>query len=126
MLRARLLLVVVLLGLGYAKAVAFGVPLRQRGASLFEAIAADLLFQRDAPTAHDTLDVAVAAGLDQDVFATCIESPAARAKVDSDRADGQRFGVEGTPTLFINGRKIAGSVSTDVLAQVIRQIRETS
>lgn len=83
-----------------------------------------MLLAHDAPTSDATAALARDLGLDEAAFAACLASPATRARVDADRAAGERFGVEGTPTLFINGHKIAGSVSIGVLEQVIQQIRD--
>ena len=49
-------------------------------------------------------------GLDQGEFERCLTSPAAAAKVAADVAAGAAAGVESTPTFFINGRKVPGSL----------------
>lgn len=49
-------------------------------------------------------------GLDQGEFERCLASPAAAAKVAADVAAGVAAGVQSTPTFFINGRKVAGSL----------------
>ena len=49
-------------------------------------------------------------GLDQGEFERCLASPAAAAKVAADVAAGAAVGVESTPTFFINGRKVPGSL----------------
>ena len=49
-------------------------------------------------------------GLDQGEFERCLSSPAAAAKVASDVAAGAAAGVESTPTFFINGRRVPGSL----------------
>lgn len=49
-------------------------------------------------------------GLDQGEFERCLTSPAAAAKVAADVAAGAAVGVESTPTFFINGRKVPGSL----------------
>ncbi len=111
-------------------------PIRGRGAGLRRAMFAECAFRQHAfwPMHQRLLDqdditleaataLAGELGLDTIAFDTCVASPEARARVDSDKAAGTAFGVEGTPTLFINGRKVAGSISPDVLALIIRQIR---
>ncbi len=71
-----------------------------------------LLFtnQDDLPTA-DLEAFAKQAGLDVEAYRTCIESPDALAAVKKDVQDGLDAGVESTPTLFINGRRIKGGFS---------------
>ncbi len=47
---------------------------------------------------------AQAIGLDMDRFRADLESEATEARVVADRATGAEVGVEGTPTIFVNGR----------------------
>ncbi len=49
--------------------------------------------------------------LDLDVFGTCLDSARAKAVVEQDITDGRSYGVAATPTFFINGRQVVGSVS---------------
>ncbi|MEK6607331.1 MAG: thioredoxin domain-containing protein [Myxococcota bacterium] len=49
---------------------------------------------------------AVALGLDVEKFRADLDSEAARARVASDRAEGEKAGVNGTPTIFIDGREL--------------------
>jgi protein-disulfide isomerase len=43
-------------------------------------------------------------GLDLDRFDTCVETKHAQPLVDADYAEGERLGVNGTPTFVVNGR----------------------
>ena len=45
---------------------------------------------------------------DMDAFNQCVQSGQGKKAVDSDLAEGKHLGVQGTPTLFINGRFFAG------------------
>jgi len=71
-----------------------------------------LLFtnQDDLPTA-DLEAFATEAGLDLDAFRACVASDDALAAVKKDVQDGLDAGVESTPTLYINGRRIKGGFS---------------
>ncbi|GAA2044769.1 DsbA family protein [Polymorphospora rubra] len=51
-------------------------------------------------------------GLDLERFRHDLRDPATAARVADDRADGERAGVQGTPTFFLNGRQL-----TDVRTQ---------
>jgi protein-disulfide isomerase len=52
-------------------------------------------------------------GLDLTKFHLAMNSPLVNAKIDGDLADGARVGVEGTPTIFINGEQFdPGNVQT--------------
>ncbi len=47
--------------------------------------------------------------LNVDKFTTCIKTEKFAQKVDGDFAQGQTDGVSGTPTFFINGKKLGGA-----------------
>jgi protein-disulfide isomerase len=49
-------------------------------------------------------------GLDITTFRTCLDDPAVRARVVEDVRAGIAAGVESTPTLFVNGRRIDGAL----------------
>ena len=59
-------------------------------------------------------------GLDARRLGGCIETKASEPEVDRSLAEGRSLGVRGTPTLFINGRKIGGLAWPD-LELVIRK-----
>lgn len=73
-------------------------PLRQR-----------LVEQRDALSPELIDAQAAAVGLDADAFAACLQAPATAQRVDQDIALAERVGARGTPVLYVNGRKVAGS-----------------
>lgn len=60
-------------------------------------------------------------GLDVKVFGTCVESGAKAAEWQRDLRDGQRYGVSGTPTLFINGRLIRGASTFEAVSAVVEE-----
>lgn len=45
-------------------------------------------------------------GLDMAKFDAAVADPATAARVEQDQQDGKALGVEGTPTLFLNGKKL--------------------
>jgi protein-disulfide isomerase len=53
-------------------------------------------------------------GVDAIKLGQCIDTKASEPEVDRNIAEGQALGVAGTPTLFINGRKIGGLVWPDL------------
>lgn len=59
------------------------------------------------------------AGLDVPVFSKCLEQGEARADVARDQQEGERLGVDGTPTFFVNGRPIPGLVSPQHFFQIV-------
>ena len=44
--------------------------------------------------------------LDRDRFEKDWKNPAVDAKVEADQREGQKIGVRGTPTVFVNGRRL--------------------
>lgn len=49
--------------------------------------------------------------LDRAMFETCLDSAAAAMRIEQDLADGRSYGVAATPTFFVNGRHVVGSVA---------------
>jgi len=58
------------------------------------------------PTGDDVTKLAAAAGLNTEAFVACLGDPRTREKLAAEIAEAQRIGVQATPTLFINGRKL--------------------
>lgn len=63
---------------------------------------------------------ATAAGLDMTRFKSCIASNDARDRLQAAFRETQTLGLDSTPTLFINGRRLVGSVPEQVLEKVIQ------
>ncbi len=68
----------------------------------------DVLFSaQGSPVDRERIEtMAVGIGLDLDRFDEDLASPAATAAIEADRRLGESLGVDGTPTFFINGRKL--------------------
>jgi protein-disulfide isomerase len=64
---------------------------------------------------------AVTAGLDVATLDGCLQSGRGRREVDADKADAERFGVEGTPTFFVNGRPLMTGGDEASLAAAINE-----
>jgi protein-disulfide isomerase len=58
------------------------------------------------PSNDDVVRFATEAGLDAEAMRQCLTSPAARAKLDRDLAEGKRLQVNATPTVFVNGKRL--------------------
>lgn len=58
-------------------------------------------------------------GLDMPRFIATLDSPATKAQVDRDIADGERAAVNATPTIYLNGKKYQGSLEPQVLIPLI-------
>ena len=60
----------------------------------------------NGPEVDDVVRIAAGAGLDEAAFRACMAEPQAEAALQSDIAEALRLGVTGTPTIYINGRKL--------------------
>jgi protein-disulfide isomerase len=58
-------------------------------------------------------------GLDMKRFTSDLDSESIRKTVLRDQADGDKAGVEGTPTVFLNGQKYNGDLAPDAIKPVI-------
>lgn len=80
----------------------------------------DLLFlQQDRLADENLLQYASDAGLDVTAFRACLQDGQRRAEVEADYREGLRFGVSGTPTWFINGRRVEGALPYDVMKKIV-------
>lgn len=85
----------------------------------------DLLFEHQSewPDATNVkgifLSYADQLKLDRTQFEKDMDSPDVQAKIDADQKSGNRSGVQGTPTFFLNGLKIQSPRSYDEFKQVI-------
>ena len=59
-----------------------------------------------SPTKADVARLAGEAGLDGAAFQTCVESPRIKEKLAAEIAEARASGVNGTPTLFVNGKRL--------------------
>ena len=58
------------------------------------------------PQESDVVNLAREAGLDATALQACLNNPATRQRLGAEIAEGVQAGVQGTPTLFINGKKL--------------------
>jgi len=80
----------------------------------------DALFKKQgqlSPALYD--EVARKLGLDMDRFHASIEAHKSAAHIQSDMTAGRAVGAEGTPTFFINGKKLVGAQPIDAFKQLI-------
>ncbi len=57
--------------------------------------------------------------LDSLKLTTCIDQKATEKEVERSQEEGRSLGVNSTPTMYINGRKVSGSLQWEMLKQVI-------
>ncbi len=67
----------------------------------------DLLFENyKQPDDKKIKEIAQQLGLDLKTFENDLKNPEIEAKIQRDIVEGQKVGVRGTPTIFINGRRL--------------------
>ena len=83
----------------------------------------DVLFQRQAEWGHQDspeedrfFDYAEELGLDMDQFRADFDDPATLERIEQSKADGQALGVEGTPTMFLDGELLEPETLDDLIA----------
>lgn len=74
----------------------------------------------------DLTHYALKAGLEVYRFDTALADGSYLKRVQADFDSGQRSGVRGTPTLFLNGTRYAGPVEADALTQAIEAAVEAN
>lgn len=83
----------------------------------------DKLYQNQSQLGRDDLiRYAREIGLNEDEFVSCIDSGRYRAEVQQDIDDGVAAGVRGTPTFFLNGRRVDGAIPRDVLEEIFKAV----
>lgn len=81
----------------------------------------DLLFGNQSAVRRDDLEAyARMLGLDIDQFRKDMDSERTKQQIQADVAEGEKLGVNGTPTFFINGRSYSGTRSFDQLKQIVQ------
>jgi protein-disulfide isomerase len=80
----------------------------------------DLLFANQNKLSADNFKQwAEDLGLDTEQFNDCVDSEKYKSEVEKDLADGQSYGVQGTPGFFINGKVLSGAQPYSVFEQEI-------
>lgn len=83
----------------------------------------DTLYQNQNALSQENITTyAQQLGLNMQEFNACMLSERVKAEVDADIADGVKAGVQGTPTWFINGTRVAGVIPAEVFEKVIEDI----
>jgi len=63
--------------------------------------------------------IATASGANGDEIATCAVKPDTKARIEASLALGKSVGVNGTPTLFINGRNVPGGAPVELMKKIV-------
>lgn len=80
----------------------------------------DAMFaNRDDLSRNNLILLAKRAGLDTNRFQADMDSTEVRETVVRDVQDGNQAGVEGTPTIFINGQRYNGAITVETLKPIL-------
>jgi protein-disulfide isomerase len=80
----------------------------------------DKMFENQAKLAvPDLKQHAKDAGLDASAFDQCLDSGQKSAEWNQDLKDGESYGVNATPSVFVNGRLVAGGATFEKFAEII-------
>lgn len=69
--------------------------------------------------AQALLAVAKQSGMTEEQFNTCLSDTKLAGQIDEQAKRGSEFGVDATPTFFINGKKVSGAMSPEDLAKEV-------
>ena len=83
----------------------------------------DLLFatQEKTYTQEELISLAQKLGLPKEGFSACLQNPDTEALLRSDITQGLGFGVQGTPTLFFNGKMVRGNPPIELMRTLIQK-----
>jgi len=81
----------------------------------------DFLFiTQPAFSRDDLLLYATRLGLPRDAFTACLDAGRYRPAVRIDVSEGRAAGVTGTPTFFVNGRRLVGIQSIETFREAVQ------
>ena len=81
----------------------------------------DKLFEKQELSDADFKRYAAELGLKQARFDKCVGKHKYAARIEADLADGQSFGVHGTPAFFVNGRPIVGGATLENFQEALNE-----
>jgi protein-disulfide isomerase len=73
----------------------------------------------EANTDEKLKAIATASGANGDEIAACAVKPDTKARIEASLALGKSVGVNGTPTLFINGRNVPGGAPVELMKKIV-------
>jgi protein-disulfide isomerase len=80
----------------------------------------DLLFlAQPAFSRDDLITYAHRVGLDRTAFSLCLDARRFGPAVEADVAEGRALGVSGTPTFFVNGRRLVGAHPIETFREAV-------
>ncbi len=87
----------------------------------FAEVAGALMKHHRDATERGVEELVKGLGLNMPVLAKCVADPRTDARIKADIEQGIRLGITGTPVFFVNGRRLSGARSADVIHELIDQ-----
>jgi protein-disulfide isomerase len=84
----------------------------------------DILFAVPELSDQAIVDAATKLGLDMDRFNQDMNSPAVRQQINKDLQAAQEAGVTGTPTIFVNGKRVKNRSMEGFQAMIDQELKE--
>lgn len=84
----------------------------------------DALFATEKLDKQTIEQAAVTAGLDIEQFKKDIASPVTRQQLGKDLLDAQKAEISGTPTIFINGRRVKSRSPEDIQKMIDQELQK--
>ena len=84
---------------------------------------ASLFAHQDAQEIGDLREYAGTAGLNLTLYDECFSNDRRAYEIQEDMAEAARYGVTGTPTTFINGKRYVGALTQEQLVAAIDEAR---
>ena len=81
----------------------------------------DLLYSSRQLEIPQLKDQAKELKLDSAAFDKCLDSGVKAAEVHTSLAEGQRLGIEGTPSFFMNGRFFSGGLTFEQMSAMVEE-----
>lgn len=82
----------------------------------------DELFKAKSLAGDDLKNIAGRLGVDLQKFASCMEEPGRAEEVKKDMKDGQLYGVNSTPTFYVNGYLVVGANVAEINRLIEREL----
>ena len=80
-----------------------------------------LLSYQGKVTIENIVTSASKLGIDSDYLKDTLENHSFRSKVEVSKKEGERLGIKGTPTAFVNGIRVIGARSIEVFKKIIEK-----
>jgi len=81
-----------------------------------------LFINQENLEAVDLINYASQLNLNMNQFESCLTSQQISKEIEADVSDGTSLGIKGTPTFFINGVRIAGTIPENIFKEIINYL----